>query len=76
MKTAKVFKCGNSQAVRLPKDFQLDVDEVWIKKDNGKITLQIIPRKLKSAFHLLSSLPEDFLEKGREDTPPKQREDF
>ncbi|RLB14545.1 MAG: hypothetical protein DRN37_03085 [Thermoplasmata archaeon] len=30
MKTAKLFKNGNSQAVRLPKEFRLPGDEVYI----------------------------------------------
>ena len=32
MNTAKIFKSGNSQAVRLPKEFQFSGDEVYIKK--------------------------------------------
>jgi antitoxin VapB len=32
MKTAKVFKSGNSQAIRLPKEFQFRGSEVFIKK--------------------------------------------
>lgn len=32
MQTAKVFTSGNSQAVRLPKDFRFDDDEVGIKR--------------------------------------------
>ena len=39
MKTAKVFKSGNSQAVRLPKEFQLDGDEVYLKKQNDVLIL-------------------------------------
>ena len=32
MKTAKVFKHGNSQAVRLPKEFRFSSEEVQIKR--------------------------------------------
>ncbi len=32
MTTAKIFKNGGSQAVRLPKEFQFDEDEVCIKR--------------------------------------------
>lgn len=32
MKSAKIFKSGNSQAVRLPREFRFDADEVYIKK--------------------------------------------
>lgn len=35
MKTAAVFKSGNSQAVRLPKEFQFDVAEVEILRRGG-----------------------------------------
>jgi len=44
MKTAKVFKHGNSQAVRLPKEFRFDEDEVMIKRSGEGVLL--LPRKL------------------------------
>jgi antitoxin VapB len=43
MKTAKIFRSGNSQAVRLPKEFRVTDDEVFIKKTGGMIVL--IPKK-------------------------------
>ncbi len=39
MKTAKVFKQGNSQAVRLPKEFRLLEDEVEIRREGEAIVL-------------------------------------
>ena len=39
MKTAKVFRSGNSQAVRLPKDFQVEGEEVYLKKQNDILML-------------------------------------
>jgi antitoxin VapB len=39
LQTTKVFKNGNSQAVRLPRNFRVDVDEMWIHRDGGKIVL-------------------------------------
>ena len=47
MKTAKVFKHGNSQAVRLPKEFRFDDDEVLIKRAAGGVLL--LPRKITYA---------------------------
>ena len=44
MKTAKVFKHGNSQAVRLPKEFRFDEDEVLIKHSAGGVLL--LPKKI------------------------------
>ena len=36
---AKVFKSGNSQAVRLPKEFRLDVDEVEVTRQGDGLLL-------------------------------------
>jgi len=42
MKTAKVFKQGNSQAVRLPKEFRLSEDEVEIRREGEVLVLSPI----------------------------------
>lgn len=42
MKTAKLFQNGQSQAVRLPKEFRFDDSEVFIKKTGNVV--QLIPR--------------------------------
>lgn len=39
MKTAKLFKNGQSQAVRLPKEFRMTGTEVYIKKQGQAIIL-------------------------------------
>ena len=39
MKTAKLFKNGQSQAVRLPKEFRMSGSEVYIKKQGEAIIL-------------------------------------
>jgi antitoxin VapB len=44
MKTAKIFKHGNSQAVRLPKEFRFAGNEVQIKHSDGGVLL--LPAKL------------------------------
>lgn len=76
MRTTKVFKSGNSQAVRLPKDFQINNEEVEIFKRNGEIVIRQIPKNLVRAFELLTQLPEDFFKGGRNDLPPQEREFF
>lgn len=53
MKTAKLFKNGESQAVRLPKEFRFDGDEVLIKKAGNAVVL--LPKK-KSWEALVDSL--------------------
>ena len=40
MDTAKVFWSGRSQAVRLPKAFRFDTDEVRIRRDGDRIVLE------------------------------------
>ena len=73
MATAKVFQSGNSQAVRLPKEFRVASDEVEIFRRGDEIVLRERPRNLSRAFELLCALPEDFLE-DRTDDPPQERE--
>jgi len=74
MRTASVFKSGNSQAVRLPKDFQFDVREVEIFRRGDEVVLRRVPKNLSAAFDILASLPEDFMAEGRNDTPPQSRD--
>ncbi|OGT37424.1 MAG: virulence factor [Gammaproteobacteria bacterium RIFCSPHIGHO2_12_FULL_38_14] len=76
MKFAKVFKSGNSQALRLPKEFQFRGKEVEIFKRGNEIILREKPKNLKHAFELLTSMPNDFFSTGREDSLPQEREFF
>lgn len=76
MAIAKVFKSGNSQAVRLPKEFRIAAKEVDIFRRGDEIVLKERQRTLAPAFHLLGSLPEDFMSGGRNDEPPQRREDL
>lgn len=76
MKITKVFKSGNSQAVRLPKEFQFDVDEVEIFKQGNHLIIRKISKNLKEAFELLGKLPKDFFSDGRKDPPPQKRDSF
>jgi len=39
MDTAKIFTNGRSQAVRLPKNYRFKGNEVYIKKEKGKVIL-------------------------------------
>jgi len=59
--TAKVFTTGNSQAIRLPKAFRLDVPEVWISKTGHAGGMTILPKPsendLESFLAELHALP-------------------
>ncbi|MBN1906375.1 MAG: AbrB/MazE/SpoVT family DNA-binding domain-containing protein [Deltaproteobacteria bacterium] len=76
MDTAKIFKSGNSQAVRLPKDFQFDVQEVQIYRRGEEVILKKKPKDMTRVFELLTELSDDFMENGREQPPLQERDSF
>lgn len=72
--TAKVFSTGNSQAVRLPKAFRVNVREMWIARNEhtGEITLSPKPDSdaLQAFLAELRSLPaSDEFVPPRDDAP-------
>ena len=72
MRTAKVFRSGNSQAVRIPAEFQLDTDEVEIFRRDDELVLRKKVKSLEQAFHLLTSLPADFMAERKDDLPQER----
>jgi antitoxin VapB len=80
--TAKVFTNGHSQAIRLPKAFRVNVDEMWIARNEvtGEITLKpkdtetLRQRRLATLMAAIAEnpLPDDFLsDASRQNKPPK-----
>jgi antitoxin VapB len=76
MTYARVFKSGNSQAVRLPKEFRFETEQVEIFRRGDEIVLREKATNGAAVFDLLGRLPDDFMAEGREDEPPQQRESF
>lgn len=74
MTLTRVFQSGNSQAVRLPKEFRFDVDEVEILRQGDDVILRAPQRSAAVIFDALAALPEDFMAEGRDDSPPQERE--
>ena len=74
MATARVFRSGNSQAVRLPKAYRLRGTEVEIFRRGDEIVLREKAEGLLRAFDILAGLPADVLPEDRADTPPQERE--
>ena len=74
MTYARVFKSGNSQAVRLPKEFRLQAEQVEIFRRGDEIVLREKPADGSAVFDVLARLPKDFMAEGREDEPPQHRE--
>ena len=62
MKTAKIFQNGQSQAVRLPKEFRFEDSEVFIKKSGNVV--QLIPRSdsWDALFDSLKKFSRDFMD--------------
>lgn len=77
--TAKLFMNGRSQAVRLPKDYRFDCDEVYIRKDpeTGDIIISKKPGTWEDFFKLMETVdvPEDFMAE-RDNEIPQERDLF
>jgi antitoxin VapB len=75
MKTAKLFKNGQSQAVRLPKEFRFQGDRVLIKQLGNGVLLLPIKHSWDSLFASLDKFSDDFME-SREQHAGQEREDL
>ena len=62
MQTAKLFMNGQSQAVRLPKEYRFAGDEVGITRMGNLIVLYPAAKKDEMFFSSLGSFSEDFFE--------------
>jgi antitoxin VapB len=73
MNTAKLFKNGKSQAVRLPKDFKFNGSEVYVKKIGRNVLL--IPKEdpWESLISSLGKFSDDFMTE-RNQLFPERRE--
>ena len=60
MATTRVFKSGNSQVVRLPKQFQFRGKEVEIFRRGDEVVLREKSRGMERAFWLLVNMPLDW----------------
>ena len=72
---AKIFQNGRSQAVRLPKAFRFDSDEVYIQKDGDRLILSPRPLSWDDFFDSPERPTEDFMQE-RADLPVQKRNLF
>lgn len=68
----KVFQSGNSQAVRIPKEFRFEAEEVEIFRRDDEVVLREKRRGLERALELIAKLPPEI--EDRDDRPPQERE--
>ena len=73
MQTARLFKNGRSQAVRLPKEFRFDGDRVFIKRVGNAVVLVPYERPWQSLFDSLGRFSDDYMQ-DREQPTQQERE--
>jgi antitoxin VapB len=76
MAVTKVFRSGNSQAVRIPRKFRFRSQQVEITKRGDEIVLRERPGELSAAFELLTGLSPDFFKGGRRQSKLDKRLGF
>ena len=69
MDTAKVFWSGRSQAIRLPKEYRLDTDQVRIRREGWRIVLEPIPKDWAWLDKLGGPFDDDFVAAVNEEVP-------
>lgn len=69
----QVFQTGRSQAVRIPKEYRFECDEVFIERDGERVILTPRPRCWSEYFENADRFSEEYPERI-EDAPPQRRE--
>jgi len=76
-RTAKLFRNGRSQAVRLPSDYRFEGSEVYVRRDpsTGDVILSRRPESWEDFFELMKNIevPSDFLSRREENLPQKRK---
>lgn len=74
MMTAKIFENGRSQAVRLPKEYRFNDDEVAINKIGDIVILMPKENKWSGLLDSLKLFSDDFMSNGRDKSAEQERE--
>lgn len=73
MNTAKVFWSGRSQAVRLPKEYRFDVDELRIRRRGSAVILEPLARNWEWLDAVAGTLDPDFADAAQAQPDPEKR---
>jgi antitoxin VapB len=76
MQTAKLFQNGQSQAVRLPKEFRFQGDKVYIKRMGNAVVLLPYHDSWHALFESLDHFSDDFMEHRDQPTQPPREDAF
>lgn len=74
VKTAKLFKNGDSQAVRLPKEFRFAGEEVLIKRVGSAVVLLPKAKSWDTLVQSLDKFPADFMSDREQPREAERRE--
>lgn len=74
METARLFKNGRSQAVRLPKEFRFDGDRVYIKQVGNAVVLLPYSGSWESLYGSLGAFSDDFMQDREQPVGEEDRE--
>ena len=74
MNTAKIFWSGRSQAIRLPKEFRFEGDQVRIRRHGASVILEPIAADWSWLDALTGALDEDFVAAAQEQPAADERE--
>jgi antitoxin VapB len=74
--TAKVFWSGRSQAVRLPKEFRIDAEEVRIRRHGEAVVLEPVAKDWAWLDAVVGTFSDDFMKDGREQLKMQERPDL
>ncbi|ODN41535.1 AbrB/MazE/SpoVT family DNA-binding domain-containing protein [Piscirickettsia litoralis] len=75
MAKSRIFKSGNSQAVRLPKEMRLDGDEVIIHRLGDALLIQPVYETWLDVYNHMPDVSDDFMEE-RQDIQAQERDWF
>ena len=75
MKTAKLFQNGQSQAVRLPKEFRFEDNHVFVKKSGNVVVLIPAKNSWDTLIQSLAKFSDDFMVE-RKQPKMQKRKDF
>jgi antitoxin VapB len=72
-KKTKLFMSGNSQAVRIPREFQLEGTEVEIQRRGNTLVIRPKKQMWQPLIDSLAMFTDDFMQEGRQPPPPQKR---
>jgi len=74
--TARLFLNGRSQAVRLPKEYQFEGDDVYIQRVGEAVMLYPVDKEWEIFLHGLDSFSSDYMSEGRSQGENQERDEI